>query len=284
MSLPVVVIGVSHKTAPVDVRERFAAGSEVLPELLARLTSRAELDEVMFLSTCNRVEVIALPKREHGPMDASRAVRDALREHIGASFERADYDGPLMRRLVELLAKNRVVTNMTFFVNHLVYNIDDPHRAIPDMEMYRRYSYPGTLETAIEQLKASNAGWTPDDYQRARAVMPKVLKLGALLHQAGVPMMIGTDGTGGGPYYATELALHQQAGIPVWAILRMATSGATELLGIGNRTGRIEPGLEADVVFLTADPVVDIANASKVHGVLDNGRLHLFTDLTGDLK
>ena len=40
MSLPVVVIGVSHKTAPVDVRERFAAGAEILPELLARLTSR----------------------------------------------------------------------------------------------------------------------------------------------------------------------------------------------------------------------------------------------------
>jgi imidazolonepropionase-like amidohydrolase len=199
-------------------------------------------------------------------------------------FERADYDGPLMRRLVDLLVEKRVVTDMTFFVNHLVYNIDDPHRAIPDMEMYRRYSYPGTLETAIEQLQASNTGWTPNDYERARAVMPKVLQFGALLYQAGVPMMIGTDGTGGGPYYATELTLHRQAGIPAWAILRMATSGATQILGIGHRTGRIEPGLEADVVFLTADPVADIANAAKVHGVLDNGRLHLFAKLTEDMQ
>jgi imidazolonepropionase-like amidohydrolase len=199
-------------------------------------------------------------------------------------FERADYDGPLMRRLFDLLAQKQVVTNMSFFVNHLVYNIDDPHRAIPDMEMYRRYSYPGTLETAIKQLQASNTGWTPEDYARARAVMPKVLKFGALLYQAGVPMMIGTDGTGGGPYYSFELGLHQEAGIPVWAILRMATSGATQILGIGDRTGRIEPGLEADVVFLTADPVVDIANAAKVHAVLDNGRFHLFAKLTEDLQ
>jgi imidazolonepropionase-like amidohydrolase len=199
-------------------------------------------------------------------------------------FERADYDGPLMRRLVDLLAQKQVVTNMTFFVNHLVYNIDDPKRALPNMEMYRRYSYPGTLETAIKQLQASNAGWTPGDYARARAVMPKVLKFGALLHQAGVPMMIGTDGTGGGPYYATELALHRQAGIPAWAILRMATSGATRILGIGNRTGRIEPGLEADVVFLTADPVADIANAAKVYGVLNNGQLHPFANLTEDAR
>jgi imidazolonepropionase-like amidohydrolase len=195
-------------------------------------------------------------------------------------FERAEYDGPLMRRLVDLLARKRVVTNMTFLVNHLVYNIDDPNRAIPDMEWYRRHSYPGTLELAIKQLQASNTGWTPDDYERARAVMPKVLQFGALLHRAGVPMMIGTDGVGGGPYYATELALHQQAGIPVWAILRMATSGATHLLGIGNRTGRIEPGLEADVVFLSADPVADLANTAKVYGVLNNGQFHLFATLT----
>jgi glutamyl-tRNA reductase len=89
LSLPVVVIGVSHKTAPVDIRERFAAGSEILPELLARLTARPELEEAMFLSTCNRVEVIGLSKAGKSLEDsarlASRAIREALREHVGAS-------------------------------------------------------------------------------------------------------------------------------------------------------------------------------------------------------
>ena len=89
MSLPVVVVGLSHKTAPVDVRERFAAGAELLPEVLARLTARPELEEVMFLSTCNRVEVIGLSKAGKSLEDSkrvcSRAIREALREHIGAS-------------------------------------------------------------------------------------------------------------------------------------------------------------------------------------------------------
>jgi glutamyl-tRNA reductase len=89
MTLPVVVIGLSHKTAPVEVRERFASGSELLPEVLARVTARAEIDEAMFLSTCNRVEVIGLPKIA-GSFDdsvqrASHALREALREHVGAS-------------------------------------------------------------------------------------------------------------------------------------------------------------------------------------------------------
>jgi glutamyl-tRNA reductase len=60
------VVGLSHRTAPVEVRERLAAGADALPELLARLASRRELAEVMFLSTCNRVEVFAQP-RAGGP-------------------------------------------------------------------------------------------------------------------------------------------------------------------------------------------------------------------------
>lgn len=89
MTLPIVVIGLSHKTAPVDVRERFASGNDVLTEVLARLTAREELDEVMFLSTCNRVEVIGLPhtngSQEAALRAASRAIREALSEHVGAS-------------------------------------------------------------------------------------------------------------------------------------------------------------------------------------------------------
>lgn len=89
MTLPIVVIGLSHKTAPVDVRERFASGNDILPAVLARLTQRPELEEAMFLSTCNRVEVLALPKPhatlEESIQSASHAIRESLREHIGAA-------------------------------------------------------------------------------------------------------------------------------------------------------------------------------------------------------
>jgi imidazolonepropionase-like amidohydrolase len=110
--------------------------------------------------------------------------------------------------------------------------------------------------------------------------MPKVLEFGLRLYRAGVPMMIGTDGSGGGASYVRELALHTDAGIPRWAVLRMATSGSADLLGVGDRTGRIAPGFEADIVFLTADPSRDIANAGKVHGVLNDGDFFSFAELT----
>ncbi len=80
----IVVVGLSHKTAPVDVRERFAAGSDALPALLARLSARPEIAETLFLSTCNRVEVFA---RASGaaPDAAFHAVREVLREHAAVS-------------------------------------------------------------------------------------------------------------------------------------------------------------------------------------------------------
>ncbi len=81
----ILVVGLSHRTAPVQVRERLAAGADALPAVLARLMTRAELAESMFLSTCNRVEVLALAQPGTGGLQAAhRAIRDELARHGGA--------------------------------------------------------------------------------------------------------------------------------------------------------------------------------------------------------
>jgi glutamyl-tRNA reductase len=51
------IAGVSHKTAPVAVRESLAFRDESLPGALERLRSQAGVREAMILSTCNRVEI-----------------------------------------------------------------------------------------------------------------------------------------------------------------------------------------------------------------------------------
>ncbi len=83
----IVVVGLSHKTAPVEVREKLAFGADVLPEVLARLSSRTELAESLFLSTCNRVEIFAAAPREDGLVAATRAVREVLAQQGGASAD-----------------------------------------------------------------------------------------------------------------------------------------------------------------------------------------------------
>jgi glutamyl-tRNA reductase len=49
--------GVSHKTAPVEVRECLAFREETLPAALADLRARPGVTEAVILSTCNRVEI-----------------------------------------------------------------------------------------------------------------------------------------------------------------------------------------------------------------------------------
>jgi len=55
--MSVVVIGLSHRTSPVEVRERFAFAEPEIPAAIAELRQRGLADEAVILSTCNRVEL-----------------------------------------------------------------------------------------------------------------------------------------------------------------------------------------------------------------------------------
>ncbi len=194
-------------------------------------------------------------------------------------FEFVDYDGPVFQKLLRTLASRRIPVDMTFVVNEIVYNLDDLDKAYPAQE--RADMEPEVLAASLAALKAGAANWTPDDFRRAKLVMPKVLELGRRLHAAGVPMMIGTD-AGGGLFFGRELELTHEAGISTWDVLRMATSQTADLIGFGDRIGRIKKGYQADLVILNADPIVDLAAAEQVYAVIKNGRLLLPAELRGE--
>ena len=54
------LIGVNHKTAPIELRERLAISSDELPEVIRALAAEPGVAECMLLSTCNRVEMLAV--------------------------------------------------------------------------------------------------------------------------------------------------------------------------------------------------------------------------------
>ncbi len=53
-------LGLNHQTAPVDVRERFAVSADRLGIASKELTEKLGVEQVVVLSTCNRMEVYAL--------------------------------------------------------------------------------------------------------------------------------------------------------------------------------------------------------------------------------
>lgn len=64
--MSVVVIGLNHRTMPLDLFERMTVDGGRLPKALSDLASRDNLGEVVVLSTCNRTEVYALAETFHG--------------------------------------------------------------------------------------------------------------------------------------------------------------------------------------------------------------------------
>src|SRR5215470_4024562 len=55
--------GLSHKTTPVEIREQLAVNQAELADRARKLKSRGVLDEIVLLSTCNRVELYGTTQR-----------------------------------------------------------------------------------------------------------------------------------------------------------------------------------------------------------------------------
>jgi len=75
-SLSLLVIGLSHHSAPVNVRERFAFGEARIPAALQLLRDSGAAEEAVILSTCNRVVIYAATPLE--PREAFRALQEFL--------------------------------------------------------------------------------------------------------------------------------------------------------------------------------------------------------------
>ncbi len=57
--MPLIVLGVNHQTAPVDVREKVAVGEAQLATTLRQLQALGGVEEAALVSTCNRTEIYA---------------------------------------------------------------------------------------------------------------------------------------------------------------------------------------------------------------------------------
>jgi glutamyl-tRNA reductase len=76
----IVLIGLNHKTAPLAVREKIFAGCQEEKDLLSSLRSINGVGEVLYLSTCNRIEIIASVEETE---DAGKSLNDFLAQNGG---------------------------------------------------------------------------------------------------------------------------------------------------------------------------------------------------------
>ncbi|WP_435874007.1 glutamyl-tRNA reductase [Nocardia fluminea] len=78
--MSVLLVGISHRSAPVSVLEKVAISEADRPKLVDRLLASSHVSEAMIVSTCNRVEVYAVVDAFHGGLGE---VSELLTKHSG---------------------------------------------------------------------------------------------------------------------------------------------------------------------------------------------------------
>ena len=101
-----VLVGISHRVAAVELRERVALGERAAARVLTALCGERQISEAVAISTCNRTELYLVGDPAH----AERAALEALAEHAEidpAELARVDLHAAQLRRGAPPLPRDR---------------------------------------------------------------------------------------------------------------------------------------------------------------------------------
>ncbi len=120
----------------------------------------------------------------------------------------------------------------------------------------------------------SSAGAAGIDAAAARARLERGLRVVKALHDAGVPVVVGTDEGIPGHSVHREIELYVETGFTPMAALQAATIVPARAMKLDAELGTVEPGKRADFVVLDANPLERIQNIRSVHWTVTGGRMY----------
>jgi imidazolonepropionase-like amidohydrolase len=119
-------------------------------------------------------------------------------------------------------------------------------------------------------LEGANGGdVTPE---QAHARVARGLAIVEALHEAGVPVVAGTDKGVPGVSVPREIELYVEAGFSPMDAIRAATAVPARAMRLERESGTIAPGLRADFIVVDGDPLAHISDIRKVDLVCTAGR------------
>ena len=112
----------------------------------------------------------------------------------------------------------------------------------------------------------------PSQAEKALLAGPLMVDAASRARAAGVRFAFGTDsGVSRHGDNAQEFALLVRAGFTPMQAIQMATIEAAEHLRLGDRIGRLRPGMEADLIAVRGDPTADVRELERVRFVMKGG-------------
>jgi imidazolonepropionase-like amidohydrolase len=177
-----------------------------------------------------------------------------------------DPDAPNVRKVIKLLLAHHIVVDPTLALMEVVTHPVD--HSISAFE-------PGILKVAPELREGlETMGMPPEKVQRAAARFRALMATVRLLHQAGVPIVAGTDQAVPGFSLDREIELYVQAGFTPIEAIQAATLVPARAMGMEKDSGTVEAGKRADVIVVGGNPLENISDIRKVSMVFAGGRMY----------
>jgi hypothetical protein len=248
-----------------------------VPLLVAAAAGQRSNEHLMqAYEACSSIEAQLLQQRRDIDGDALTERRDTQEARTLNAFDPAICRG---------IARSLVVTGQ----------VQVPTPVLADEDSMGKSGSPGTdprrqFLRADERMRWQRfvASYTAQDAALAKLRWPIAHQIVSFMHQAGVPIMAGTDSPMPGVYPGfalhEEMELLVESGLTPREALYSATLEPARFLGIADTSGSVAVGKRADLVLLDADPTRDIHNARRINAVLLDGRLLRRADIDALLK
>jgi len=123
--MSLVVVGINHRTAPVDVRERVVFDPARVPDALRELASLDEIEEAVIVSTCNRTELYCVT--ECGKAELGDWLQNY--HQLGSSIRHCLYHHDDMRAVSHVFAVASGLDSMVLGEPQILGQLKDAYRA-----------------------------------------------------------------------------------------------------------------------------------------------------------
>ena len=176
-------------------------------------------------------------------------------------------EDPVIETIIGAMASKRIYSDPTMAVFEALY--------VPENgDLSPAYApFLGTLPPTTERNFRAGGFAVPKDLTRAdyRASWAKMVGLLGKMHQAGIPIVAGTDGFG--IEIVRELEIYVEAGLSPAQALAAATIVPARLVRQDGKTGSVKVGKTADLVLVEGDPSARIGDLRQTRVVMLDGKL-----------
>ena len=236
--MSVLVVGLSHRSAPVEVLERLAVAPGGVPKLLEEMLDRTHVEEAVLLSTCNRIEVCAVVDAFHGGLGD---VTDVLGAHAGFPLGELSehlfvhYAGSAVQHLFQLAAG---LDSMVVGESQILGQLRSAYATADEAGSVGKVLHE-LVQQALRVGKRVHAG-TGIDEAGASVVSEALRDADRELGGTGGTIAGGRDGTAGTGLDGARAVIVGAGAMGALAAAHLRRSGASEIVVLNRSAGPAE--------------------------------------------